>query len=149
MKKNIMFILFIVAIVLFMLFCSCSSDFLPFSFAEYRKNEFPYRENYQNIKPLTYSTAKENKPLDVYINMMENQSPVDCKKVMGMNGLFCKPYVADNIIDPMFGIDSSVDCAGSGLTKSKGNICLNQAQNTLLTTRGGNASGHNCYIGNP
>jgi hypothetical protein len=44
-----------------------------------------------------------------------------------------------NDLDPFGLIDSSMDCPGSGYTNIKGNICLNDSQYMLLTTRGGNA----------
>ena len=44
-----------------------------------------------------------------------------------------------NKLDPFGLIDSSMDCEGSGYTNIKGNICLNDGQYMLLTTRGGNA----------
>lgn len=136
-----------------MLLCSCTKPVLPFSFNNFKKYEFPYKEGFtygqtSNINPLTYSTFKENAPIDTYINMMRTQSNAECKKVMGMDGLFCKPYVADSIIDPLFAVESSMTCPGSSLTKGNGNICLNPTQYTLLTTRGGNSTTIDSQIGN-
>ena len=92
-------------------------------------------------KPLQYSTKKENGALDSYQSFMINNAGTDCKKVYGFDGLFCKPYVADNKIDPFEGTPGSLTCSGSGLTNSKGSLCLDQNQVGLLSTRGGNATG--------
>jgi len=136
-----------------MLWCSCTKPVMPFSFDTIKKYEFPYSEGFtygqrSNGVPLKYSTVGDNSAIDTNIDMMRTQSTVDCKKVMGFNGLFCKPYVADTIIDPLFAVESSMTCPGSSLTKGNGNICLNPTQITLLTTRGGNAKGGDFQIGN-
>ena len=44
-----------------------------------------------------------------------------------------------NTLDPFGLIDSSMDCPGSGYSNLNGNICLNDDQKMLLTTRGGNS----------
>jgi hypothetical protein len=131
---------------------SCTKPFIPFSFNTFKRHEFPYTEGFThgqrpNVVPIAYSTVRENAPIDTGINMLRTQSTVDCKKVMGFDGLFCKPYVADAIIDPLFATESNMTCPGSGLTKSGGNVCLNPTQTKLLSTRGGNASGGDFQIG--
>jgi hypothetical protein len=152
-NNNIIIIFIIIAIVLLMLWCSCVKPFVPFTFENYKKHEFPYKEGFTygqrtNVVPLKYSTTSDNSSVDTYIDMMQNKSNVECKKVMGIDGLFCKPYVADAIIDPLFAVESSMSCAGSSLTKGNGNVCLNPTQYTLLTTRGGNATSIDSQIGN-
>jgi hypothetical protein len=42
-------------------------------------------------------------------------------------------------MDPFGLIDSSMKCAGSGYSSLQGNICLDDNQLMLLTTRGGNS----------
>lgn len=154
MKNNNIFIVFIILVIaILMLLCSCAKPFVPFSFDSFKRYEFPYKEGFTygqrtNVSPLKYSTTKDNSALDTYIDMMRTQSNVECKRVMGFDGLFCKPYVADAIIDPLFAVDSSPTCAGSGLTKGNGNICLNPTQFQLLTTRGGNSTTIDSQIGN-
>lgn len=44
-----------------------------------------------------------------------------------------------NTLDPFGLINSSMDCPGSSYTNINGNICLNEEQRKLLTTRGGNS----------
>jgi len=44
-----------------------------------------------------------------------------------------------NKLDPFGLIDSSMECEGSSYSNLKGNICLNENQKMLLTTRGGNS----------
>jgi hypothetical protein len=44
-----------------------------------------------------------------------------------------------NKLDPFGLIGSSMDCPGSSYSNLNGNICLNDNQKMLLTTRGGNS----------
>jgi len=152
-QNNIIIITVIFIIFILILWCSCANPVVPFSFDHFKKFEFPYNEGFTygqrtNVVPLKYSTVSNNTALDTNIDMMTAQSNIECKKVMGFDGLFCKPYVADAIIDPLFAVESSMTCAGSSLTKGNGNVCLNPTQTTLLSTRGGNASGGDFQIGN-
>jgi hypothetical protein len=147
MKTTHIIIIAVIFILLFIsLGYSCSNP-VPFSFDKLKKWEFPYNEGFSG-KQLTYSTANNNTSLDTQIDLLQNQSSVECKKVMGFDGLYCKPYVADSIIDPFFATESSMTCAGSGLTKGSGNVCLNPTQTQLLMTRGGNLTGKDSQIGN-
>lgn len=96
-----------------------------------------------------YSTYPANENTDTYTGALLDQEKanVECKRVWGYNGLFCSPETGDKPIDPFFNSGSSMNCEGSGLTKSSGNVCLNEQQRRLLTTRGGNASGGDAQIG--
>ena len=89
-----------------------------------------------------YSSYPTNENIDTNKGALidETKKNVECKRVWGFNGLFCSPKTSDKLIDPFFGSGSSMNCEGSGITKSGGNVCLNAEQRRLLTTRGGNAS---------
>jgi hypothetical protein len=148
MNKNNLFIAIIVFFIFFLMVCySCAKPFVPFSFDTLKRHQYPYQEGFAHGQ-VGYSTVSENLPIDTGINHLKNKSNVECKKVAGFDGLFCAPYVADAIIDPLFAVESNMTCPGSGLTKSGGNVCLNKTQTQLLTTRGGNATGGNFQIGN-
>uniref|UniRef100_A0A6C0JJP5 Uncharacterized protein n=1 Tax=viral metagenome TaxID=1070528 RepID=A0A6C0JJP5_9ZZZZ len=104
-------------------------------------HEFPY-EGFSNI---------ESSNSDPYINdlMIKNANANDCKKVHGIDGLFCKPFVADSRIDRFSEAKGSASCFGksSGLSNSKGSLCLGNDLTTLLRTRGGNQTGGPDQIG--
>ncbi len=74
---------------------------------------------------------------------------MDCTKVYGFDGLFCKPFVADNSIDRFSAVSGSKECVGksSGLSNSKGGLCLDDNLATMLRTRGGNQTGSAMEIG--
>jgi len=74
---------------------------------------------------------------------------VDCKKVDGFDGLFCKPFVADSAIDKFSSVQGDVKNIGqsSGLSNSRGGLVLGSDLTNLLRTRGGNQTGGADQIG--
>ena len=70
-------------------------------------------------------------------------------KKEGFAGLEGTSYGADTPIDKFSGTKGSAECVGksSGLTNSKGGLCLTDSQQSLLRTRGGNATGGDSQIG--
>ena len=128
--------LFLAFIIMFS--TSCSSNFIPYS---NNKMGFPY-EGFGN---------KDNK--DLVTNKKESMAPlspseVSPKKVEGFEGLLPAPYADNALIDPFFKAESRQDCKSSGLTKGAGNLCLTPELQTLLQTRGKNATGGDFQIGN-
>jgi hypothetical protein len=90
---------------------------------------------------LDYSSNPQQQAMDSYSSLLINDSASECRKVFGFDGLFCKPYLADGKIDIYSGAEGSFSCSGSGLTNSKGSLCLDKNQTNMLQTRGGNATG--------
>jgi hypothetical protein len=72
-----------------------------------------------------------------------------CKKVHGMNGLFCSPLSSDvDNLDKFADAEGKLNCTdNSGLSNSKGGLCLTDDHKRLLTTRGGNSTGGNAPDG--
>lgn len=118
---------------------------MPYSESTIFSKEFPYEgfSNYGNLDGgfNTDSVFTENS-----LGCTKN---VDCLKVQGIDGLFCKPYVADKPIDKFSALESNKQCTGksSGLSNSMGGLCLDANMEAMLKTRGGNASGSDSNIG--
>ena len=91
---------------------------------------------------IDYSTYPKNENIDTYTGVLiGNNSNLECRRVWGYNGLFCNPESKSrDQIDPFYNTQSGMKCEGSGLQKGNGNICLDENQRRLLTTRGGNAT---------
>jgi len=91
---------------------------------------------------LDYSSYPQNTSIDSYTgSLVGGNSNLECKRVWGYNGLYCTPDKASAAMyDPFYNTSSSMTCDGSGLHKSSGNVCMNDQQLKLLTTRGGNAT---------
>jgi len=91
---------------------------------------------------LDYSSYPQNNNMDSYTGcLVGGNSNLDCKRVWGYNGLYCTPDKANAAMyDPFYNTSSNMTCEGSGLHKSSGNVCMNDQQLKLLTTRGGNAT---------
>tara|TARA_B110000503_G_C6859554_1_gene294206 strand:+ start:213 stop:524 length:312 start_codon:yes stop_codon:yes gene_type:complete len=81
----------------------------------------------------------ENNSMPEYKKHLINPSDNTCKTVHGINGLFCAPSnVADNL-DKFANAEGKLDCKeSSGLSNSKGGLCLSAEHKRLLSTRGGN-----------
>jgi len=134
--------LVIVAIMIISLLCSCT-DVVPYS----SSTLFPKHYRYEGMQDLDYTTNSGHQAMDTYTSFLINNPNFECKKVHGFDGLYCKPYVADAKIDIYSGAQGSLECKGTGLTNSRGGLCLDKTQLHLLTTRGGNATGGGGEIG--
>ena len=146
MKANLLNI--ILAVVIFTVIASIlmvsTTTFTPYSEDTIFAKQFPYEgfSNYGNVNgELTTDSGISNHLI--------NDAHVDCTKVQGFDGLFCKPYVADNSIDKFSDIKGDPKCFGksSGLSNSMGSLCLDENMNNMLRTRGGNQTGLPMEIG--
>jgi hypothetical protein len=87
----------------------------------------------------------ENNSMNEYSKHMIVPQDSGCKKVHGMNGLFCSPLstAVDNL-DKFANAEGKLNCTdNSGLSNSRGGLCLTDDHKRLLTTRGGNSTGGN------
>jgi hypothetical protein len=95
--------------------------------------------------------AETAKPVEQF-GVMDNSYIIGedkevCRKIYGFDGLYCSPTSTEQTKD-MFGkVEGKKDCQGVGLTNSKGNLCLDENQKSLLITRGGNMSSGPAEIG--
>lgn len=139
----------IIAVVIFVFIfssiCFSCSNVLPYSENSVFAKQFPY-EGFSQLADLEYTTNPEHKVTD---SQSYNNVSVECSKVYGFDGLYCKPYVADNKLDVFSEVEGKPSCVGSssGLSNSQGGLCLNQVQKSLLSTRGGNSTGKTDEIG--
>ena len=104
----------------------------------------PYKEAFSGSgtrHSLEYSSYPTNEAIDSKKNMLIETTPSkpQCGKVWGLNGLFCTPYLSDNLLDVFYSAKSDMSCEGSELSKGQGNLCLDKTQRALLSSRGGNA----------
>ena len=87
----------------------------------------------------------ENSTINEYSKHMIVPEEAGCKKVHGMNGLFCSPLstAVDNL-DKFANAEGKLNCTdNSGLSNSRGGLCLTDDHRRLLSTRGGNSTGIN------
>jgi len=134
-------------LVIVMSLMASSMNIVPYRANDIFTREYPY-EGFRS-KPLDYSpTNGGQSQSDSAITDYSIASPnADCKKVKGFNGLFCKPYVADNSLDIYSKAEGKLNCNGMGYHNSKGDLCLDEMQKKLLMSRGGNATGRSDEIG--
>lgn len=126
----------------------CGSGYVPYVPTNLFSHQYPY-EGYANMGT-DYSSKSNNSIMDSYApSFIDGSKAGNCKKVYGFDGLFCEPGVADKKIDTFADTPGSLNCFGksSGLTNSKGSLCLTDSQKTMLSTRGGNQTGAPSTLG--
>jgi|UniRef100_A0A6C0AUB8 hypothetical protein len=124
------------------------STYVPYSPNSLFTREYPY-EGFGGMTT-DYSSAASHNAMDSYKSyLIDSSQGGDCKKVHGFNGLFCSPGVADNKIDLFAGTEGKLSCSvgSSGLSNSKGSLCLTEQQKQLLSSRGGNQTGAPSSLG--
>ena len=142
--NNIVTVIVVLGLIMISLCYSCATV-MPYNAGGAFTKQFPY-EGFTNLE---YSTNNGNKSTDSYNNLSVSNAPTECEKVYGFDGLFCKPYVADNNFDIYSTAKGDAKCFGSssGLSNSTGSLCLDDNQKKMLQTRGGNATGKDSQIG--
>jgi hypothetical protein len=103
-----------------------------------------------NPKPYGYTTYPCNKAIDSMDHRMISDASAtqNCKKVAGFHGLHCSDNTPFTEMD-IYSLASG-GCDGktsSGLSNSRGYLCLDQNQMQQLKTRGGNAGSCDSQIG--
>jgi len=150
MKKNIYNVIFTVLIFTviagILLISSTNTSYVP-----YTKNQYYPYEGFSDYNPklnLEYSNIDDSEII-IQNKYSIQKKNIDCDRPYGFNGLFCKPGVADNTIDMFSSVSSNPSCIGnsSGLSNSKGSLCLDKNLITMLQTRGGNQTCGNMQIG--
>jgi hypothetical protein len=143
-----------VVILIFIFFITFVSvkPFTPYDEQTVFSHMYPYEgfEQIQHNTPYTLnSTGKDDSMKSFLINGDNDVN--NCKKVYGLDGLFCSPNsTKDQKVDIYSEAKGDPSCYGksSGLSNSKGSLCLDQNQLNLLITRGGNQTGQQAQIGN-
>ena len=105
--------------------------------------------NYEPFTSIGYSRlSNSDDDVDAISYSSQSVGPnVECKKVIGFDGLFCSPTSPEQKIDTFSNDSGSLECKSSGLANSKGPLCLTQQQYNLLSTRGQNSAGRDSQIG--
>jgi len=135
---NIVIAVIVISAIIMSLLCSCSSV-RPYSPDSFFARQYPY-EGFGGMS-ISYTNNDPKQSDSTVANFLTSEpNIVDCKKVHGFDGLFCKPDAAVSKIDKFSEVKGDVKCVGqsSGLSNSKGGLCLGNDLTRLLQTRGGN-----------
>jgi hypothetical protein len=124
---SILFILLCLFVIISSITMSCSS-YKPYSpEMMYSAGTLPYanaNEGFRNNDYSTYDNSKTN----------------SCDNVNGFNGLLCGPDDSSQNPNEIFSkVKGDLNCKSYGYTNSRGNLCFDENQIKLLSTRGGNA----------
>ena len=154
MKFNTQYVIVASVILIFIFFITFFSvkPFTPYDEKTVFSHMYPY-EGFEQIHHATpyslNSTGKDDSMKSFLINGDKDAN--NCKKVYGLDGLFCSPNsTKDQKVDIYSEAKGDPSCYGksSGLSNSKGSLCLDKNQLNLLLTRGGNQTGAQAQIGN-
>jgi hypothetical protein len=148
MKSNPPYLLIAVIFIVVILYSAfvSSNPMVPTS-GPFHPTIRPYEGFHSRSKPLEYSTSVGQHTIDSHTSHLMNQTTNDCRKIGGFDGLICSPEVPEHKIDIFSHAQGSLECTGSGLTNSKGSLCLDKTMTDLLMTRGGNSTGRDSEIG--
>jgi len=111
----------------------------PYSFKSttpFGRMQSPYKEGF--IPGIDYTSSTTYQPVDYTYNGYSIAPTADVY-TRTQDGVFGSPDASEKI-DLFSGLSGSAECSGSGLTNSRGHVCLPETQYKLLTSRGGNAS---------
>ena len=151
MKMNPQYVIISSVILLFIFFITIfsSKSFTPYDEKTVFSHMYPY-EGFEQFHRKTEYTLNSTGKDDSLKSFLINSDTTDCKKVYGLDGLFCSPNAKSEKISIFSEVKGDPTCSGksSGLTNSKGALCLDATQLNLLRTRGGNQSGLPTQIGN-
>lgn len=151
MKFNTQNVVVAGAILLLMIIVMLNSTktFVPYYEDSIFTHNYPYEGFEQMHNSQDYVSTQTGKG-DGYVPFLINDETTGCKKIYGFDGLYCSPSTPDAKLDQFSDVKGSVECVGksSGLTNSKGGLCLDSAHMALLKTRGGNQTGADFQIGN-
>jgi hypothetical protein len=135
---NIIISVVVISVIIISILGS-TSTVLPYSSNSFFTREYPY-EAFGGMNLAYLNNDVKSSDSGVTQHLINNPNGFECNKVHGFNGLFCKPDVADNKIDKFSDAKGDLKCVGqsSGLSNSKGGLCLGNDLTRLLQTRGGN-----------
>ena len=144
---NILVIVLFVLIITFTTVASCS-NYSPYHADTIFEKHGKFEGFKSNDQMLHYSDKNTNAAVDTNTQFaIDGQG--ECKKIFGFDGLFCGPKQGPQPVDTIGAAKGSIECIGksSGLTNSMGGLCLDENQQKMLSTRGGNMSTGPAEIG--
>jgi len=141
---SIVVIVVFIIVILVSLFGTAVS-FKPYNERTIFSKQFPY-EGFATVKSTEYTTYPNHNSIDSYT--AHDVKPITGpSRLWGFDGLYSSPDSDDNSLDVFSKAKSSNQCKSSGLSNSTGFLCLDENQQKLLGSRGGNARGASSQIG--
>ena len=157
MKKKssvtIAVIVVILAIILAItLFSASKSNVIPHMATRGSLKSAPF-EGFHGLNPYRYASYPNNTTIDTKDRFLINDTSAQptVQRIWGFDGLFGPVDIPDDKLDlyseATGSLDQNCQSTASGLTNSKGFLCLNKKQVNMLKTRGGNQSSCPSTIG--
>jgi len=137
-SMGLLFIIAILGIVIMMTAVLSSTKFVPYnSLSKYT----PVSEGF--VQPVHYAKYSDGSAIDMKDrNLIDNTTSLpNAQRVKNMQGLFGPEDLSpklDIYSDAVGGLSKECELSSFGLTNSKGYLCLDSNQRSLIATRGGN-----------
>jgi len=143
---SVVIILAVIAISILLVFTlfKGSQQYVPHMSNRSTLNSAPFEGFTSNMIPYHYVTYPDNKTIDEKDRFLINNTSGQptAQRGWGFDGLFGPVDLPDNNLDIYSNAQGSLNqncqTIASGLTNSKGYLCLDNNQIDLLRTRGGN-----------
>jgi len=137
-----LFVIIAFVVIIGMTACCAAKGVVPYSRDSIFTQQYAY-EPYANMLETTRYSP------EVISQAAPTQSSIVYKNVVGFNGVFPNPGAVEPVIDKFSELDGNQSCfnGSSGLSNSKGAICLSASAKQSLLTRGGNLTGSDSQIG--
>jgi hypothetical protein len=144
MKIKSDYILIIIAFLLIIGLTSCcaAKGVVPYFCDSVFTHQYPYEPFTAVMDGGSYTPSPVAGP-------SVQQAPTVYKKVGGFNGIYPSPTAVEPNIDLFMDLEGDAKCFNnsSGMSNSRGSLCLTPDLKNALLTRGGNLTGDDSQIG--
>jgi len=136
------FVIIAFVIIIGLTSCCAAKGVVPYSRDSIFTHQYAY-EPYANMLETTRYSP------EVISQTPPTQNSIVYKNVVGFSGVFPNPGAVEPAIDMFSELEGNQSCfnSSSGLSNSKGAICLSPGLKQSLLTRGGNLTGSDSQIG--
>jgi len=143
-SSEYVFVIIAFVVIIGLTSCCAAKGVVPFYQDSIFTHQYPY-EPYANM----LETPAKYTPEVISQSSGATQNSVTYKNVRGFDGIFPSPSSEEPNIDLFNDLEGNSRCVNqsSGLSNSKGPLCLTSELKQQLLTRGGNLTGADSQIG--
>jgi hypothetical protein len=145
LSSGFLFTIVILLVIVVITLWNSTVNFVPYSKNAGYAHQYS-NEGFHGMKPYSYTTYPNNASIDSMNRFDIQKQNMACSKLKG--DLFCNPEFKWPTMDIYSLAKGGCDGTNaSGLSNSKGWLCLDKAMTSMLQTRGGNQTGADYQIG--
>ena len=136
------FVIIAFVVIISLTSCCAAKGVVPYSQDSIFTQQYSYEPYANMLETNSYSPEVISTP-------SQNENRIAYKNVVGFNGIYPNPSAVEPVIDQFSELGGNQTCfnSSSGLSNSKGALCLSPELKQSLSTRGGNLTGSDSQIG--